>query len=222
VLTLCYHALYQVIVGFPYTTSAAAFDARITFLRDSFDSVPVQTAIDALGSGQLKTRARPMAVICFDDGYRCNWTQATPVLERHAVPAILFAPRDLIRQPGQTYLSESQLNDLAAHPYAEVEKARGSEQRYTSHKAMDNDCFAYIRPEWVVSFKYDCNPFPTNYFRAPRLPADARVVCFHGRPKMTDALTGYTGSLIRYAKPCAWLQEHWIDRSQADLGHDYA
>ncbi len=113
-------------------------------------------------------------------------------------------------------------NDLAANPYAEVEKARGSEQRYTSHKAMDNDVFAYIPDSQVVSFKYDCNPFPGNYLRAPSLPTDARVVCFHGRPKMTDALTGYSGSLIRYAKPCAWLQEHWIDRAKADLGSSYA
>ena len=113
-------------------------------------------------------------------------------------------------------------NDLAANPYAEVEKARGSEQRYTSHKAMDNDCFAYIPPEWVVSFKYDTNPFPMNYLRPSTLPQDARVVCFHGRPKMSDALTGYTGQIIRYAKPCAWLQDHWIDRAKADLGSDYA
>jgi len=113
-------------------------------------------------------------------------------------------------------------NDLAANPYAEVEKARGSEQRYTSHKAMDNACFSYIPPDWVVSFKYDCNPFPTNYLHAPRLPEDARVVCFHGRPKMTDAITGYTGSFIRYAKPASWLQDHWIDRAKADLGDDYA
>lgn len=113
-------------------------------------------------------------------------------------------------------------NDLAADPYAEVEKARGSEQRYTSHKAMDNKVFAYIPDPWVVSFKYDCNPFPGNYFRGPDLPRDARVVCFHGRPKMTDAIEGYKGSFIRYAKPAPWLQEHWIDRAKADLGEAYA
>ena len=45
--------------------------------------------------------------------------------------------------------------DLAENPYAEVEKARGSEQRYTSHKAMDNDAFAYIPNELVLSFKHD-------------------------------------------------------------------
>lgn len=112
--------------------------------------------------------------------------------------------------------------DFAANTYAEVEKARGSEQRYTSHKAMDRGCFTYIPEPWVVSFKYDCNPFPQNWLRPPQLPEDARVVCFHGRPKMTDALTGWNGSFIRHSKPCDWLQEHWIDRTAADLGPDWA
>lgn len=112
--------------------------------------------------------------------------------------------------------------DLAANTYAEVEKARGSEQRYTSHKAMDNDCFTYIPGEYVASFKYDTNPFPLNYLRAPQLPPEARVICFHGRPKMTDALVGYSGSLIRYAKRCDWLEEHWITRTAEDLGQAWA
>lgn len=112
--------------------------------------------------------------------------------------------------------------DLAANPYAEVERARGSEQRYTSHKAMERGVFEYIPEDWVVSFKYDCNPFPGNWLRAPRLPGGARVVCFHGRPKMTDALEGWTGSVIRRSKPCGWLREHWIDRARADLGGTWA
>jgi hypothetical protein len=83
---------------------------------------------------------------------------------------------------------------------------------------MENGVFTYIPGDWVVSFKYDCNPFPGNYLHAARLPEDARVVCFHGRPKMPEAIEGYRGSLIRYAKPTAWLQEHWVDRARADLG----
>ena len=113
-------------------------------------------------------------------------------------------------------------DDLAADPYQEVEEARGSEQRYTSHKAMARDQFTYIPPDWVVSYKYDCNPFPVNYLRAPRLPSDARVVCFHGRPKMPEAAAGYTGSLIRYSRPCDWLEEHWTRRARADLGAGWA
>jgi hypothetical protein len=111
--------------------------------------------------------------------------------------------------------------DLAARPYEEVEAARGSEQRYTSHKAMENKVFAYIPNDWVVSFKYDCNPFPGNYLHPARLPEGARVVCFHGRPKMPEAIEGYRGSLIRYAKPTVWLQDHWVDRARADLGDQW-
>jgi len=108
--------------------------------------------------------------------------------------------------------------DLAAAPYEEVERARGSEQRYTSHKAMENDFFTYIPRNWVVSFKYDCNPFPGNYLRPAVLPDAAKVVCFHGRPKMPEAITGYRGALIRFAKPTGWLQDHWVDQARADLG----
>ncbi|SHH28268.1 glycosyl transferase [Marivita hallyeonensis] len=109
-------------------------------------------------------------------------------------------------------------DDIAARPYEEVETARGSEQRYTSHKAMENSVFTYIPEDWVVSFKYDCNPFPSNFLHAARLPESAKVVCFHGRPKMPEAIDGYRGSLIRFARPTPWLQEHWVDRTRADLG----
>ncbi|KUF11515.1 hypothetical protein [Pseudoponticoccus marisrubri] len=113
-------------------------------------------------------------------------------------------------------------DDLAANPYAEVEAARGSEQRYTSHKALERGVFTYIPGDWVVSFKYDCNSFPLNYLRAPRLPDDARVVCFHGHPKMDEAIDGYAGSVIRRSRPCDWLREHWIERARDDLGGDWA
>ncbi|MFP7571611.1 glycosyl transferase [Marivita sp. S2033] len=113
-------------------------------------------------------------------------------------------------------------DDLAAQPYGEVEAARGSEQRYTSHKAMENGVFTYIPEDWVVSFKYDCNPFPRNYLHEARLPERAKVVCFHGRPKMPEAIAGYHKSLIRYARPTHWLQDHWVDRARADLGDRWA
>ena len=113
-------------------------------------------------------------------------------------------------------------DDLAANPYQEVETARGSEQRYTSHKAMDNEDFAYIPEDWVVSFKHDCLDLPPmNYLRPARLPEGAKVVCFHGRPKMPEAVQGYKASYLRWAKPTPWLKEHWVDRARADLGDEW-
>jgi len=112
---------------------------------------------------------------------------------------------------------------LAAAPTAEVEKARGSEQRYTSTLAQGRDAFAYLPPKQVVSFKHDCLDLPPlNYIRLPRLPATARVVCFHGHPKMPEAVAGYRGSWLRYTRAVPWLKEHWIDQARADLGADWA
>ena len=61
-----------------------------------------------------------------------------------------------------------------------------------------------------------------NYMRAPRLPDNARVVCFHGRPKMSEAVRGYRGSLMRWSHPAAWLKEHWITRAAKDLGESFS
>ncbi|WP_368183994.1 glycosyl transferase [Aestuariibius sp. HNIBRBA575] len=114
-------------------------------------------------------------------------------------------------------------HDLAAKPTQEVEIARGSEQRYTSTKAQERGDYVYIPGDLVVSFKHDCLDLPPmNYLRAARMPENARVVCFHGRPKMPEAVEGYSGSWLRYAKPCDWLQDHWIDRATADLGAEWA
>ena len=113
--------------------------------------------------------------------------------------------------------------ELLENPYSEVEKARGSEQRYTSHKAMDRGDFDYIPSDLVVSFKHGCLDLPPmNYLRAPKLPENARVVCFHGRPKMTEAVDGYRGSLFRRSLPSDWLKDHWISMAEEDIGTSYA
>jgi hypothetical protein len=112
---------------------------------------------------------------------------------------------------------------LAADPRGQVEKARGSEQRYTSTLAQEKGAFAYIPGDLVVSFKHDCLRLPPmNYVEAPKLPAGASVVCFHGRPKMPEAVAGYHGSWLRWSRPCGWLKEHWIDCATADLGPNWA
>lgn len=111
---------------------------------------------------------------------------------------------------------------LAADPGGEVSRARGSEQRYTSTLAQRKGQFAYLPPGQVVSFKHGCLDLPPlNYLRQPRLPSNARVVCFHGRPKMTEAVDGFHYSWVRHAPACDWLRSHWIDKARADLGAEW-
>lgn len=117
---LCYHSLSPDLDAYPYRTSAAAFDRHMALLREVFDILPAAEAVAALRGGGLHDRPRPVAVVCFDDGYRDNWEVATPILERYGVPASLYAARSLIREGGDTFLSEADLQRLAAHPLWQV------------------------------------------------------------------------------------------------------
>lgn len=114
---------------------------------------------------------------------------------------------------------------MAKDPKGTVERARGSEQRMTSQLAQERGAFAYLPEDWVVSFKHDCYaPFPANWLVQPRLPKAAKVVCFHGHPKMTEAVAGYYDWLAphRSCRPCGWLNEHWIARAKEDLGQSWS
>jgi len=88
---------------------------------------------------------------------------------------------------------------------------------------------------WVCHFRLHCVPFfPLNYFRAPRLPKDARIVIFPGGLHPEHAIAGGwrrrpgEGGLAHimgmgkrgknespfsylrhYMKPAEWVEQHW-------------
>lgn len=100
---------------------------------------------------------------------------------------------------------------MASDPEAAVALGGGSEQTYTSASAARAGDFQPFPDDWIVSFKYDCRPTrPLNLFLEPRLPANSRVVCFHGRPKMDEAVEGYRAGPFRSTRPCGWLRDAWI------------
>ena len=73
----------------------------------------------------------------------------------------------------------------------------------------------YWWPEdWVRSFKRHSVPaFPLNLVTAPKLPADTRILVFHGRPDPDQALDGWrSGRLHRRTRPAPWIEDHWHDR----------
>ena len=83
------------------------------------------------------------------------------------------------------------------------------DQRYLAEGLGPNK--VWWPPEWVVSFKRHCLPaFPCNLFAPPRLPPDARIVAFHGRPNPHEALVGYRSHRPhRNCRPATWIAEHW-------------
>ncbi len=115
--------------------------------------------------------------------------------------------------------------DPALHGYlygdfaADVGKAvayRG-EQKYTSMTAHGHGDLEYFPDGWICSFKRQSIPyFPINFLVEPRLPPDCRVMCFHGTPKMEEALTGDCPKLQYRTRPAPWLRELWLDKDEKD------
>lgn len=72
----------------------------------------------------------------------------------------------------------------------------------------------YWPEKWVRSFKRHCTRmFPMNYFLTPKIPEDARIIAFHGRPHPDQAFNGYKGKkLHHYVRPTPWIGEYWYDK----------
>jgi len=63
---------------------------------------------------------------------------------------------------------------------------------------------------WCRSFKHDCLPArPLRAFKAARIPADARIIVFHGEPKPPDAARGLWPKSLTGLRPVSWIDEYW-------------
>jgi hypothetical protein len=102
-------------------------------------------------------------------------------------------------------------DEFAADPVGSVARHNGSEQKYTSMTALRHGDLVYWPPEWIKSFKRHAMRWPPlNLLSQPVLPAGARVMCFHGTPKMEEAVEGYRGPWYRATRPSDWLREAWL------------
>lgn len=69
----------------------------------------------------------------------------------------------------------------------------------------------YWWPEsWVQSFKRHAVPwFPLNLLMPPKIPADTRILVFHGRPDPDEAFAGWrTDRLHRRTRPALWIADY--------------
>lgn len=108
---------------------------------------------------------------------------------------------------------------LGAHPdvldyfrnhVQEVRAEFRNEQAYLSDFLHRQGQLQYWDAAWCPSFKYHSIPtWPTNYWQAPVIPPDARIVIFHGECNPPDALAGRRNRRWRYIRPAQWVAEHW-------------
>lgn len=140
----------------------------------------------------------------FAPGKVCMRREWKPV---RGVPTLGHGSVERFDSKLHSYLYDFMAND----PKAGVALGGGSEQSYTSICAREHGDFEPYPDNWIASFKVDCRPMrPLNLFLEPQLPKDAKVVCFHGNPKMSDAMDGYRSDPLHSTRPCRWLREAWV------------
>jgi len=101
------------------------------------------------------------------------------------------------------------LDYFRAHMDA-VQAQHRNEQTFLSHFLHQQGKLAYWPPAWCPSFKYhSIPPWPANYWRAPGIPLDARILIFHGECNPHDALAGRRNRRGGFIRPAQWIAEHW-------------
>ena len=72
---------------FPAEADTVSFDMNMRWVRDWFNVLPLEEAVERLKKGSLPACA---AVITFDDGYADNLLHAAPILQRYGLHATFF------------------------------------------------------------------------------------------------------------------------------------
>lgn len=99
------------------------------------------------------------------------------------------------------------LDDFHAHP---MEAIHGypTEQAYMSDKVSS---LAFWPETWCRSFKRHCTPaVPFNLVTAPRIPKDAKIIVFHGRPNPDEASGGCDLGWRKRTLPATWIDRYWV------------
>jgi hypothetical protein len=87
-----------------------------------------------------------------------------------------------------------------------------NEQDYLSHFLHAQGKLNYWPAAWCPSFKYHSIPrWPTNYWRAPKIPPGARIVIFHGEINPPDAIAGRRNKRLATMRPAPWVRSAWQD-----------
>ncbi len=76
------------------TVSPAVFGRQLAYVKRYHDVVPLERALELVRAG-VRLR-RPVAVLCFDDGYRSVFEQARPVMSAAGVVGTCFVCTDFV------------------------------------------------------------------------------------------------------------------------------
>lgn len=166
-----------------------------------------------------------------DELFTCGRPDAVILARNWIKPLERLGQTSVFRFPigGHAYL----LDEFRADPEGLAGQYQ-FEQRYVTKRVRGG--VSFFPSAWVRHFRLDClGPWPLRYLRPARLPRDARIVMFPGKPDPADAIAGrwseavapapplnhlvglfdaqrgqpFGRHLKRYLRPVDWVAEYW-------------
>lgn len=154
---LCYHSISDAKTG-EYIVSTSKFQAQMKSLHDhGYRSISLEQ-FGELMKGKLQNDGR-LVLITFDDGYRDNYTNAYPILNKYGFTATEFLVTSWVG--GGSYMNWSEAGELyragwdimshtRTHPYLPLhgtkgqrEEIAGSKQDLKKHLPVPANVIAY-------------------------------------------------------------------------------
>lgn len=94
-------------------------------------------------------------------------------------------------------------NTFAADPHRAIQSLHPhGDQKWVQRQQTDRLYWQDLFPNQVVSYKVHCRD---------GLPADARVVCYHGKPSIPESINNTTKAQWWVINPAPWVADHWKD-----------
>ena len=109
---------------FPDEVDAARFDQMLGWIKQWFEVLPLDVAVERLKDGSLPARA---AALTFDDGYADNHDEALPLLQKHGLPCSFFISTGFI--DGGRMWNDSVIESIRRSPLAMLD-LRGLQGRH--------------------------------------------------------------------------------------------
>jgi peptidoglycan/xylan/chitin deacetylase (PgdA/CDA1 family) len=121
-VVVAFHRVHDADSSDSLTVGAAAFERHCRFFKRHFQVVPLRELVHRLAHGHSIDRH---LAITFDDGYRDNFDNARPVLEKLALPATFFVVTDWM---GSRVVPEWDRERGVQHPWMTWDEVRALHQ----------------------------------------------------------------------------------------------
>lgn len=131
---------------FPEEPDAKRFAEILSWIRSSFNVVPLGQAIKDLDGNALPPRA---VAITFDDGYADNYLVAMPILKRFGMPATFFVASDFL--DGGRMWNDTIIESVRAYAGTELDLTHIGLER---HQTVDALSRRRVIDELIPQVKY--------------------------------------------------------------------